>query len=513
MPLVEKGRRARFLAVDLGAESGRVLLGGFDGGRVEISEAHRFPNEPVLLPDGLHWNVLGIFNEIQRGIAHAASEGGEIQSLGVDAWGVDFGLLDSGGALLANPHHYRDGRTEGLMEEAARRVPREQIYRTTGIQFMQINTLNQLLAMEGSPVLGAASTLLTIPDLFNYWLAGEIACEYTNATTTQLLDVETGEWAGDLAGAMGIPDGIFPDVVAPGTILGTLSGRTTHATGLPDSLPVTAVASHDTASAVVAVPASEESFAYISSGTWSLVGMELPRAVVTTQALEANFTNEGGFAGTTRFLKNVMGLWILQECRRVWGLEGREYPYEELVAIAQMVTTQVPLVDPDHPDLLPAGDMPARIQSLCLQTGQRVPDGPAEISRCVMESLALKYRWTIESAESVTGRRAETIHVVGGGCRNSLLCSLTAGATQRPVLAGPVEATATGNLMVQAYSQGYVGSLPEMREVVRRSVEVQVYEPEQSESHWDETYERFVGIMQAGRSLTVRESAFQGKGV
>jgi rhamnulokinase len=512
MPSVEAGCRARFLAVDLGAESGRVLLGGFDGGRMEISEGHRFPNEPVLLPDGLHWNVLGIFNEIQRGVARAASESDGIESLGVDAWGVDFGLLDSEGVLLANPHHYRDERTEGMMEAATRKAPREEIYRTTGIQFMQINTLNQLLAMEGSPVLGAASTLLTIPDLFNYWLTGEIACEYTNATTTQLLDVETGEWSGGLARALGIPERIFPDVIGPGTILGTLSDRIGRTAGLPDGLPVTAVASHDTASAVVAIPASEESFAYISSGTWSLVGMELSRAVVTTEALEANFTNEGGFAGTTRFLKNVMGLWILQECRRVWSLEGREYPYEELVALAERVTTQMPLVDPDHPDLLPAGEMPARIQSLCRQTGQRVPDGPAEISRCVMESLALKYRWTIESAESVTGRRAGTIHVVGGGCRNSLLCRLTAEATRRPVLAGPVEATATGNLMVQAYSRGHVGSLSEIREVVRHSVEVQVYEPDQSQAHWDGAYERFVGIVEAGRSLTVRESAFEGKG-
>lgn len=512
MPSVEQRSQARFLAVDLGAESGRVLLGGFDGEQMEISEAHRFSNEPVLLPDGLHWNLLGIFNEIQRGITRAVSEGGEIESLGVDAWGVDFGLLDSEGALLANPHHYRDERTEGMMEEAARRVSREEIYRTTGIQFMQINTLNQLLAMQGSPVLAAANTLLTIPDLFNYWLTGEIACEYTNATTTQLLDVDTGEWASGLARTMGIPDGIFPNVVAPGTMLGPLSDRITQAIGLPRSIPVTTVASHDTASAIVAIPASEESFAYISSGTWSLVGMELPRAVVTTEALEANFTNEGGFAGTTRFLKNVMGLWILQECRRAWSLEGREYPYEELVALAERVTTHVPLFDPDHPDLLTAGDMPARIQSLCRQTGQTVPDGPAEISRCVMESLALKYRWTIENAESVTGRRARAIHVVGGGCRNSLLCRLTSEATQRPVIAGPVEATAIGNLMVQAYSKGHLGSLSEIREVVGRSVEVQLYEPNQGEAHWEEAYDRFVGIVEAGRSLTVREGAFEGKG-
>lgn len=514
MPPAEARGISRFLAVDLGAESGRVLVGDFDGERLKLNEAHRFANEPVELPDGLHWNVLGIFNEIQRGVARGVAEGGSVESLGVDAWGVDFALLDQEGALLSSPYHYRDQRTEGMMEEAQRRLPRAEIYRTTGIQFMQINTLNQLLAMEDSPILRAASTLLTIPDLFGYWLTGQVACEYTNATTTQLCDVQTGDWARELVQAMRLSPGLFPGIIAPGTELGELRSAVTQGSGLPDRLPVTAVASHDTASAVVAVPASGSDFAYISSGTWSLVGLELPEAVVTEAALEANFTNEGGFAGTTRFLKNVMGLWLLQECRRTWALGGRDYSYEELVNLAEEVTTEPPLVDPDHPDFLPAGDMPSRIRSFCRQTGQRVPESPAEVSRCVLESLALTYRWAIESAESVTGRTVGAIHVVGGGCRNSLLCRLTAEATRRPVLAGPVEATATGNLLVQAYAQGRVSSLAEIREVVRRSVEVQVYEPDGGAAYWEEAYGRFLGIVEAGRSLTVREDggSSEGKG-
>lgn len=505
MPPAEARGISRFLAVDLGAESGRVLVGDFDGERLEFNEAHRFANEPVELPDGLHWNVLGLFNEIHRGVARVASESGSVESLGVDAWGVDFALLDRDGTLLSNPYHYRDPRTEGMMDEAQRRLSQEEIYRITGIQFMQINTLNQLLAMEGSPVLEAASKLVTIPDLMGYWLTGRIACEYTNATTTQILDVGTGGWSLELLHAMGLPPGLFPEITGPGTELGTLRNALAETSGLPPGLPVTSVASHDTASAVVAVPALGPDFAYISSGSWSLVGVELSEPVVTEEAFEANFTNEGGFAGTTRFLKNVMGLWLLQECRRTWVLGGRDYSYEELVALAGTVTTGVPFVDPDHPEFLPAGDMPERIRRRCRQTGQRAPEGPAEITRCVLESLALKYRWAIESAESVTGRAVGAIHVVGGGCRNSLLCQLTAEANRKTVLAGPVEATATGNLLVQAYARGRVGSLAEMREVARRSVEVQAYAPRGSAAYWEEAYGRFLGLVEAGRSPVTRE--------
>ena len=487
-----------FLAVDLGAESGRAVLGRFDGGRMTLEEVHRFPNVPVRLPDGLHWDVLRIVEEAKAGIARASSEAGQMESLGVDSWGVDFGLLDRDGCLIANPYHYRDARTEGMEERAFGRMPKEEIYETTGVQFMPINTLYQLLAMEGSPLLQAARTLLLTPDLLGYWLTGERACESTIASTTQLCDARSGGWARDVLEKMRLPGHIFGEIVPPGTQLGPLLPEVAEETGAKGGLPVTAVASHDTASAVVAVPAEGENFAYISSGTWSLVGVELPRPAIAPEGMRANFTNEGGFGGTTRFLKNVMGLWLLQECRRTWAREGREYSYEELTRLAQAAPAGGPLLDPDHPSFLPPGDMPGRIRRFCRATGQGRPGEPGEVARCVIESLALKYRWSLERAEEITGRRVEVVHVVGGGVRNTLLCQLTADATRRPVRAGPVEATALGNLMVQAYARGHLGSLEEIRAAVRRSpIELHDYLPMGSADEWDGAYERLRGIMDA----------------
>jgi rhamnulokinase len=489
-----------FLAVDLGAESGRAVLGRFDGEQITLEVVHRFPNVPVRLPDGLHWDVLRIVREVKDGIAKATRNGGRIESLGVDAWGVDFALLDRDGCLISNPYHYRDPRTEGMDERAFDRMPKEEIYRTTGIQFMPINTLYQLLAMEGSPLLQAAQTLLLIPDLISYWLTGEKACEFTAASTTQLCDARSGSWARDLLEKMRFPGHIFSEIVPPGTQLGPLLPEVAEEIGAKGELPVTAVASHDTASAVVAVPAEDENFAYISSGTWSLVGVELPEPAIAPEGMHANFTNEGGFGGTTRFLKNVMGLWLLQECRRTWAREGREYSYEELTRLAQAVPAAGSLLDPDHPAFLPPGDMPARIRRFCRETHQSSPDEPGEVVRCVLESLALKYRWVLERAEEITGRRAEVIHVVGGGVQNTLLCQLTADATRRPVRAGPVEATALGNLMVQAYARGYLGSLEEIRAAVRgSSVEVHDYQPTGSANEWDEAYERLRRVMDAAQ--------------
>lgn len=495
-----------FLAVDLGAESGRVVLGSFDGERVALEEVHRFPNTPVWLPDGLHWDVLRIFTEIKDGLAKAVGSAGRIESLGVDSWGVDFALLDRDGALISNPYHYRDPRTAGMEERALKRVSREEIYGITGIQFMPINTLNQLLAMEGSPLLGAAQTLLMIPDLVNYWLTGERACEFTDASTTQLCDARSGDWARGLVEKMGLPTHVFEEIIAPGTELGPLLSGIAEETGVEQEFPVTAVASHDTASAVVAVPTEREDFAYISSGTWSLVGVELPEPAITPEGMRANFTNEGGFGGTTRFLKNVMGLWLLQECRRTWAREGRDYSYEELGRLAEGEPGARSLLDPDHPGFLPPGDMPARIRRFCRETEQSPPEEPGAVVRCVLESLALKYRWTLERAEEITGRRAEVVHVVGGGVRNALLCQLTADATRRPVRAGPVEATALGNLMVQAHSRGYLGSLEEMRAAVRGSVGVRDYEPQGSEDEWEDAYERMRRTMDAA-ALLDREGA------
>lgn len=492
--------RESILAVDLGAESGRVFLGDFDGERVDLREVHRFPNLPVRVADGLHWDVLRIMHEIKEGLAKVSRDGGDPTSVGVDTWGVDFALLDRDGALISNPYHYRDPRTEGMMEEAARRVPEEEIYRTTGIQFMPLNTLYQLLASEGSPLLEAADTLLMMPDLVGYWLTGEKACEYTVATTTQLYDLDAGDWAGGLMRRMNIPDRIFPEIIAPGTQLGTLLPDVREETGLGE-VPVTATATHDTAAAVVAVPA-EGPFAYISSGTWSLVGVETGRPVTSEGALRHNFTNEGGFGGTVRLLRNVMGLWLLQECRRTWARNGRDHSYEELVRMAEAAPPFAALVDPDHPGFLGPGDMPARIRDFCARTGQDLAEEPGSVARCVFESLALKYRWVLERAEEVSGQRAETVHVVGGGARNSLLCRLTAEAASRPVVAGPVEATALGNVMVQAYARGYVGSLAEIRDVVRASTGVRTYVPEGGADEWDEAFGKFSELMAAEGAVT-----------
>lgn len=494
--------QANFLAVDFGAESGRVLLGGFDGARVDVREVHRFPNVPVRVMGGLHWDVLRLMGCVYEGLSKASQGARNIESVGVDGWGVDFGLLDRDGALVSNPYHYRDGRTGGMVEKALGRVPKEEIYGTTGIQFMRINTLFQLLAMEGSPLLEISETLLLIPDLVNYWLTGEKAVEYTNATTAQLYDLAAGDWARDLIEKMGIPGRLFSGIVRPGAELGTLLPEVAEGAGLP-RLPVTAVASHDTASAVVAVPAEGEDFAYISSGTWSLVGVELPKPLATEEALRANFTNEGGFGGTTRFLKNVMGLWILQECKRDWAREGRGYSYGELVRLADEAPPARSLIDPDDPSFLEPGGMPARIRAFCGATGQDPVEEPGAVVRCVLESLALAYRRVIEESEALTGRLVSVVHVVGGGSQNALLCRLTASATGRPVLAGPVEATALGNVLVQAHGKGRVGSLAEMRDVARASVEVRRYEPEQDACRWEEAYERFASLRVRGRLVAV----------
>lgn len=486
---------ANFLAVDLGAESGRVLSGSFHGERVALEEIYRFANEPVRTIDGLHWDILRIFAEIKAGLRKAGRLE-RLESIGIDSWAVDFVLLDSNGTMLSNPYHHRDSRTEGMIERAFERVPKEEIYETTGIQFIRINTLYQLLALEDSSLLRAADSLLLIPDLLNYWLTGEKACELTNATTTQLYDVEAGKWARELVEKMSLPARILPEIVPPATPIGTLLPEVAGEVGLED-LTVTTVASHDTASAVVAVPAEVGNFAYISSGTWSLVGMEISEPVLTREAMNSNFTNEGGFGGTTRFLKNVMGLWILQECRRAWEQEGKDYSYEKLEQLAREAPTCGPVVDPDHPSFLTPGDMPSRIKSFCEATGQDAPEEPGELARCIFESLALKYQLVLEQASKITGQRVEVVHIVGGGSQNSLLCQLTADATRLPVLAGPVEATALGNVMVQAFAKGYVSSLKEIRTVVRRSVEVSRYAPGEDAGEWEDLKNRFLKVADA----------------
>jgi rhamnulokinase len=505
------GVTVNILAIDLGAESGRGILGRFDGERVRLHAIHRFPNESVALPDGLHWDVLRLYTDIKVTLATAYKEtDGAIDSLGIDTWGVDFGLLDRTGALVANPLHYRDPRTDGMLDRAFDRVSRVEIYQATGIQAMPINTLCQLLALEDTPLLAIAETMLPMPDLFRYWLSGERTAEVTMATTTQLYRHGTADWAWDIINRLGIPARIFPPLVPPGETGAPLRADVATEAGLRSQPPMVTVASHDTASAVVAVPASNEHFAYISSGTWSLVGIELPAPVLSTAAMEANFTNEGGLGGTIRFLKNVMGLWLLQESRRTWARAGYDADYEELTALAATAPPFISLIDPDHPSFLFPGDIPARIAAYCRETGQVAPDGPGATVRCILESLALKYRWVIERIEALTDRSIQTVHVVGGGARNALLCRLTADATRRPVLAGPVEATALGNVLVQAMASRRLVSLADIRDVVRRSVEVTHYEPTSDAASWDAAYARLCRMMEAGGDSGMSEPARQG---
>ena len=473
------GAVSRYIALDLGAESGRAILGEFDGRRLRLEPVHRFPNGPVRLLDSIYWDVLRLFEEIKAGLRRCVQDhGGEWAGIGLDTWGVDFGLLDRNGDLLGNPYHYRDQRTEGIFEEAFRRVPREEIFERTGIQFMPLNTLFQLLAMalKRSPILDVAQTLLTMPDLFNYWLTGRKVCEFTIATTTQCYDPRTGDWARGMMESMSIPTHFFPEVVMPGTVLGDLLPSVADEIGAGE-IPVIAPACHDTGSAVVAVPAAGNDHLYISSGTWSLVGVELTQPLISNRVLELNVTNEGGAAGTFRFLKNIMGLWLLQECRRTWSREGQQLSYDELGELATRAKSFAALVNPDDASFLPHGDMPKRLAEFCRKTGQSLPEDKGAVVRCALDSLALRYRWVLERVEELLGRRLSPIHVMGGGSQNRLLCQLTANVTQRPVVAGPIEATAMGNVLVQAMARGELSSLAQARQVVGDSTELITYEP------------------------------------
>ncbi len=488
-----------FLALDLGAESGRAILGQFDGVRLELSELHRFPNTPVRLPDGLHWDILRLWTEVKQGLALAVRDQGEaLASAGLDTWAVDFGLLDRNGALISNPYQYRDSRTDGMLDEAFRRVPRAAIFEQTGIQFLQINSLYQLLSMVVGrvPTLEIADTFLTIPDLLNYWFTGQKVCEFTNATTTQCYDPRRQNWAEDLLQRLNIPRHIFPQVVPAGTELGPLLPHVAEEVGLPSEagLRMIAPACHDTGSAVVAVPASASDFCWISSGTWSVVGAEVPEAVINEQSLRHNFTNEGGVGGTFRFSRNVMGLWLVQECRRTWAQKGDEYSYEELTRMASQAEPFQAVIDPDHGEFFKPGDMPARIQAYCRMTGQAVPRSKGTILRCALEGIALKYRWVLDRLEAMLGKRLEPLYIVGGGTQNRLLSQFTADATGRQVITGPVEATAAGNVLVQMMALGQIGSPAEGREIVRRSFSLTNYQPG-SESGWDGAYTQLLRLV------------------
>ena len=479
---------SHYLAIDLGAESGRALLGSLCGGKLSVEELHRFPNTPVRVPGALYWDTLRLWHEIQHGIDIAARERRiTLDGIGIDTWGVDFGLLGSDGLLIDMPRHYRDARTSGVMEKLFEVVPRDQVFGYTGIQFMQLNTLYQLYAVRlaGSPALAAAARLLNTPDLFNYWLTGVARSETTIASTTQFFNPATMTWAEELLDRLGLPSGILSQLVPPGTLLGKMIE--------PPHAPVYSTAGHDTAAAVVAVPAGGgneggDNWCYISSGTWSLMGLELDRPVIDARTLAANYTNEVGVSGKIRFLKNIAGLWLLQECRKAWALEGREYTYRQLAQLASEARPFAAAIDPDA--FLEPGDMPAQIAAYCHRTGQTPPANDGEFARAILEGLALRYRNVVENLESLAGRKIDVIHIVGGGSRNALLNQFVADCTGRRVVAGPSEATAIGNILVQAMGAGELADLAAARAVVRNSFELIAVDPHPS-AEWERAYQRY----------------------
>ena len=465
---------SNYLAVDLGAESGRVVLGTLNGGRLALEELHRFPNEPVRLPHGLFWDSFRLYHEILRGLSIAGRDRKlRVAGIGIDTWGVDFGLVASDGGLLESPRHYRDERTKGVPEKLFQIVPRSVVFGATGTQVMPLNTLYQLYAMRlaESPALSAADRLLFMPDLFNYWLTGVQRAEITIASTSQFYDPIARRFAIGMLQRLGIPTRILPELIEPGTRLGSLLPHLAESTGLGPA-PVYATAAHDTASAVAAIPGCGDDWCYISSGTWSLLGVELEQPIIDERSAEENFTNEAGAGGRIRFLKNIAGLWLLQECRRTWAAEGEPLSYEELVRLAEQAAPAPAFIDPD--DFLQPGDMPHRIAEWCRAHSLPAPRTKAETCRLILESLALRYRDLLAKLESLVGRKIGTIHIVGGGSRNKLLNRLVASATGRTVVAGPVEATAAGNVLIQAIGAGEVRDLEEGREIIRRSFDLQM---------------------------------------
>lgn len=483
------------VALDLGAESGRAIVGKFDGKTLALTEVHRFPNISVRLPDGLHWDILYLFNEIKTGIRKAVeATNGELTSVGLDTWGVDHGLLDENGSLTFLPYHYRDNRTDNALEEAYAVVPRSEIHKHTGLQFMSFNSLYQLLALKKikSAALSSAKTFLTVPDLLNYWLTGKKVCEFTNATTTQCFNPTTNTWAYELLEKFELPTDIFPEIIPACTVLGPMLPHVATET-TADNLTVIAPACHDTGSAVLSVPALHSDVAFISSGTWSLIGMEVPEAIITPESLAMNFTNEGCVGGHYRFLKNITGLWIVQECKRYWALQGEDLSYTEITKMASEATPLQSFINTDWNDFLKPGDMPLKIQRYCKETGQSIPQTKGEIVRCALDSLALKYREEFEKMEKAKGKRIDTLHIVGGGTQNLLLNQLAANAVQRTVVTGPIEATAVGNILGQLIALGEVSSTEEAREVVRNSFDLVTYQPQDSDT-WDAAYQRYLSV-------------------
>lgn len=484
----------RVLAFDFGASSGRAIIGCFDGDKITLEEVHRFSNDPVSVGGTVYWDVLRLFYEIKQGIIKAKIAGG-FDSIGIDTWGVDFGLIDSEGKLMENPVHYRDARTAGLVDEAFKTMPKEKLYGITGIQFMELNTLFQLIALKKYRpwMLERADKMLFMPDLFGYMLTGKMCAEYSIASTSQLIDLDKRTWSKEILDAFGIKESVFAPLVQPGTVLGELSKEVCEECGV-DPVPVISVCGHDTQSAITSVPCEDSDFAFLSSGTWSLFGTELDKPIVNETSMNINITNEGGFDGSTGFLKNIIGLWLIQESRRQWKREGKEYSYADLEKLALATEPFKCFIDPDAPEFVPHGNIPERVREFCRKTGQYVPETVGEIMRCIYESLAMKYRLTFEKLRECTERDYPVIHVIGGGTKDGLLCQMTANSCDRTVKAGPIEATVMGNVAVQLMSDGSVKNIGQARKIVAESSELKTFEPKDTDK-WAGAYEDFLKII------------------
>lgn len=483
----------RVLAFDFGASSGRAIIGTLDNGKITLNEVHRFSNDPVTVNGTFYWDVLRLFHEIKQGLLKAKQAGG-FDSIGIDTWGVDFGLLDKDGVLLENPVHYRDKRNIGMVEKAAKYIGKDEMYKLTGIQFMDFNTAFQLLSIkENRPeLLARAQSLLFMPDLFAYFLTGNKVSEYSIATTSQLVDINTRDWSKEMLEKLGLPEKIFNRIVPSGSVTGYLSDEICEELGL-EKVPVIAVCGHDTQSAVTAVPSEKEDFAFISSGTWSLFGTETKKPIVNDLSYSFNVTNEGGFGYSTAFLKNICGLWLIQESRRQWIREGKEYSYAELEKAALREKPFARFIDPDAPEFAVPGNLPARIADYCRRTGQSVPENEGQTVRCIYESLALRYRAVLEGIEKCTGKNYDSLNVVGGGTKDTLLCKMTADACNITVYAGPIEATVMGNVAVQLISGGDIADVIEARRIIANSGQLKCYSPENTAA-WDEAYEKFKSV-------------------
>ena len=487
-----------YLAFDLGASSGRAIIGTLENGKLSLREIHRFSNGPVAINGGLFWNLAGLFTELKAGLAKAVQEGVELSGIAIDTWGVDYTFIDADGFPVGLPRNYRDPRTEDVMPFTFDRISQERIYELTGIQFMSINSIFQLAASvrDQDKQLLAAEKLLFMPNALTYLFCGDVSAEYSITTTSALYDPNTGDWAWEIVDALGLKRSLFPRIVPSGTVVGTVSKQLQEELKC-GALPVILIGSHDTASAVAAVPAQQGSnWAYLSSGTWSLIGLELDKPLITKESREANYTNEGGVGGKIRFLKNIMGLWLIQECRNEWIRQGKEYSWGDLVKLAQEAEPFFAFVDPNDQSFVTPGDMPKRIAEFCRKSGQRVPESAGQIIRIALESLAMRYKMSVDDLEAITGRKIDVLHIVGGGCKNDLLNQFTANATGRRILTGPVEATALGNIAVQAIAKGDISSLEEARAIVAASTEMGSFAPQETAA-WQKAFATFRSFLQA----------------